>query len=1034
MKPIHLRMRAFGPFAAEQTIDFRELGERTFFLVHGPTGAGKTTVLDAICFALYGESTGDLRQPDHFRSTHAEPEDETEVVLDFALGRERYRVQRKPAQERAKRRGSGTTRVAAEATLWRRTACASDAEEGVPLATQPKKVTDKVESLLGFESEQFRQVVVLPQGEFRRLLVADSKDREAILERLFDVARYQRVQDSLKQSADALRRDYERRSEKRALLLEQAAVASGGELVTRLADLTEGVEAARTAKARSAEAAEAARRTLEQGRDCERRLAALREAEQKCRVHGERAAEFANLRERFEAAKRAEPVQPLADVAQARDTEHSAAALAAEQAAAALERTTELRAEALRALEAERARGPERERAAADSRRLEALAEGVEALEAARGERVLAEQRAKLAEEARSGVRRQLEEVSAAGQALATAERAATARAAGLEAAEQRVQAAAAQLERVRALAELGQGLTQSNTALARASAQREAAELAVAEASEADAALREAARLGRAVMLARELVSGDPCPVCGAEHHPAPATSAPTEAGRSTAVPDDQSLRGAEHALNAAREQLRARESAHADAASKVAGLRGEVDALERAVRSAGAEADTPERWRLHYEAEQTSARDAEGAARTARAELAGIEQQRTELEAKARALAEQERGLVEELEQATRELGHRRGVVTEQEQRISEELRAPGALEVALRVARELALGFEEALSLASEAASDAETAFSVAHAQDERERKHLTESAALWQRARSGFDQALAAAGFPDARTLLEARLDDEARAALEQRLRVHDEAGVRLEGELRAARAAAEGLSPLDLPVLEEADAAARAAADGAAERLGAMEHERVQLVETEKKLGSLGRDLDALDGRHSVLGRLSEVANGNNARKLTFQRFVLAAFLDEVLVLASQSLRLMTHGRYALRRTSAVRDKRAQAGLDLVVDDAYTGDERSVATLSGGESFLAALALALGLADVVQRHAGGIHLEAIFIDEGFGSLDTVSLDLAVRTLLDLQRGGRMVGVISHVSELRERIDTRLELRTDRTGSRADFVLG
>ncbi|MBW2713462.1 MAG: SMC family ATPase, partial [Deltaproteobacteria bacterium] len=186
-------------------------------------------------------------------------------------------------------------------------------------------------------------------------------------------------------------------------------------------------------------------------------------------------------------------------------------------------------------------------------------------------------------------------------------------------------------------------------------------------------------------------------------------------------------------------------------------------------------------------------------------------------------------------------------------------------------------------------------------------------------------------------------------------------------------------------------------------------------------------------LQQLRSRYSALGDIAKKANGDNPLRLTFQRFVLAAFLDNVLELASVSLRKMSKGRYHLRRAEESQDKRSAGGLDLVVFDAQTGVERAVSTLSGGESFLASLALALGLAEVVQHYAGGIKLDAIFIDEGFGTLDADALDLAISTLLELRQGGRMVGVISHVTELRERIQTQLEIQTTRQGSTTQFHL-
>lgn len=1038
MRPVRLVMRAFGPFAGEQVIDFRELGERAFFLVHGPTGAGKTTVLDAICFGLYGESTGDLRQPDHFRSTHADPQQETEVVFDFSLGREQYRVQRRPAQERAKKRGSGTTKIAAESTLWRRTGCRSDTEEGVPLATQPTKVTDQVKSLLGFESAQFRQVVVLPQGEFRRLLVADSKDREAILEQLFDVARYQSVQDVLKRGAEALRHDYERRRDKRATLLEQAGAESVAELTSRLEAVASGIEAARAEQVRTTAAAEAARLALEAGRTRAGRLEALRDAEVRLAAHGERSAEFANERARLDAALRAEPVLPIADAASRRGEERRKAAKEAEAAQRTLEGAAGDRDRAGQALEGEQARAAEREDAALERQRLEEIAKGAEDLRAAREALAGVERTEEESRKSLDALREKLESARGETEKGVVVEREATAQAAQLDAAVQRTQRAESRLANAGALGEKRRALNTAEEERTAAATALAAAERAVSEAVDADALLREAARLGRAVMLARELVSGDPCPVCGAADHPAPASAAHAKGGEALKVPDDESLRRAERALDASRTALQRSQVAHSEAESRAVGLRAEVETLDLGLREGGAlpaEAEASSETRqAHFEAELDAARKVEQAARAAQGDLERIARARGDLEREIAGLRSQEKELEPLQREAASRLGACRGIVQEHEQRIAEALRAPGAVEAALRDARARERELTEALEKARKAANDADVAFSKAEATEAGERKRSGEAQALLEREQAALATALDGAGFADLGELSDARLEVEARGALEQRIRDYAEAGERLEGELGAARSAADGVEAPDLQALDAADEAARSIADAATLRLGELGRERSDLVRLERQLGQLGRDLDALDERHQTLGRLAEVATGSNPRRLTFQRFVLAAFLDEVLELASDHLRQMTNGRFALHRAIEVRDKRAQSGLDLVVNDSYSGDDRPVATLSGGESFLAALALALGLADVVQRHAGGIHLEAIFIDEGFGSLDSQSLDLAISTLIDLESGGRMVGVISHVSELRERISTRLELSTDRSGSHAEFIVG
>ncbi len=193
------------------------------------------------------------------------------------------------------------------------------------------------------------------------------------------------------------------------------------------------------------------------------------------------------------------------------------------------------------------------------------------------------------------------------------------------------------------------------------------------------------------------------------------------------------------------------------------------------------------------------------------------------------------------------------------------------------------------------------------------------------------------------------------------------------------------------------------------------------------------LTSVAAELAEHEAAFGVIGRLSQVANGDNQLRLSFQRFVLGALLDDVLVAATRRLAIMSRGRYMLQRADEPRDGRKAAGLDLSVLDEWTGMQRPVSTLSGGETFLAALSLALGLAEVVQAYAGGIHLDTVFVDEGFGSLDEEALAAALEALTGLQQGGRLVGIISHVSELQEQIDARLQITAGRTGSTARFVV-
>ncbi len=358
-------------------------------------------------------------------------------------------------------------------------------------------------------------------------------------------------------------------------------------------------------------------------------------------------------------------------------------------------------------------------------------------------------------------------------------------------------------------------------------------------------------------------------------------------------------------------------------------------------------------------------------------------------------------------------------------------EEFDDPAALQAAIAAAEErssaLALAHRTAVAAAQQAATAAATAAAAAATAADESIKADDEVG----HACTVLAERLAEAGFGDEDEWLGACREPGAVDHLRAQVAGHADEAARAAERLRLARERAEGVAAPNLEVLESealtAGATALTARTAAVELARAAETAGRQL----ERLEELEREAAAVHERYEVIGRLADVANGDNPRHLSFQRYVLGAFLDDVLVAASQRLHLMTRGRYRLERTERRFGGKAAAGLNLEVYDAWTGVARPVATLSGGETFMAALSLALGLAEVVQAHAGGKHLETVFIDEGFGSLDDEALDLAVTTLTGLGADGRLVGIISHVSELKERIDARLEITTGKSGSRAAF---
>lgn len=871
MIPLRLELTAFGPFARTQVIDFRVLGERRLFLVHGATGAGKTTLLDAICFALYGDTTGTERDGKGFRSQFAGPELTTVVTLDFALGERVYRVTRQPEQERAKLRGEGTTTAAAAATLWDRTGVGDEAREGTVLAARTTQVNEKVAELLGFRSEQFRQVIVLPQGRFRDLLLARSREREEILEQLFDTAFYGRVEDALKQRSRELRVAAEKLRTQRDALLAQEECSDEAELEGRLCRLVTDQAAAEARLDGLQQQSSAAAEALERARGEHALFEKLARTERTLATLHARRPEVDARRTRLGAARRA---AGLADLATRLAELRSAAATAAGECeklqrqhvsgVAGLQAATE-------ALRAEQAREPERET------RLGQLA----------------------------GLERVMPLVTEMASLLAQR-----------SASRGRKQGACARVDRARDA-------------------------VATLRASAAD--LRRRREAGSAALLAQALQTGKPCPVCGSTDHPRPASG-------SQEIPSPEEIARIEHSVRDAEAELEA--------------ALGAQQEVERALAS----------------------------------DEAGLT-----------ALGKQLNGLAEPTPDGVRDAQRR------VERMRADARAAQRALDRAVEAER---AGREQHVRLA--AVLDAANA-----------RREAT-GAAL-QVAQSEWRQRLAKAGFNEEQAYLKAHMPEEALERLAAEVEAFDREFATAQTVVAEARAGVEGKEVPELGAIKAAAEAAAQAYRAAADESGRLSSRVDALRKLLARLAEIRTAFADAEARFGVYGTIAGVAGGENPQRVSLQRFVLASRLDDVLAAASLRLGTMSRGRYLIRRNTDTADRRAAGGLELEVEDAYTANTRPVATLSGGESFQAALALALGLSEVVQAYAGGIRLDTIFIDEGFGSLDPEALDLAIDMLLDLQQSGRMVGVISHVPELRERIDVRLEVQAGVAGSQAVFRL-
>lgn len=1020
MKPLKLSLQAFGPFAGRETVDFTLLPPGCLFLIAGPTGAGKTSILDGITYALYGDTSGGERSAREMRSHHADASVQTEVEFEFALGQRHYRVRRVPEQERAALRGDKLVKVLARAELYRLEA---DGETWTPLAQKTTEVGALVEELLGFKAEQFRQVVVLPQGQFRKLLAASSAEREKILETLFATATYKRLQDALKADAAALRERGEKAALQRRTLLDQAGADAPEALLARR-DALQAELAVLTGAETQARADDAAARTaLQQGQAAQAQFVEADAAKTALQALETGLVELDTQRQRLAQARRAALVVPadsaLAAARRSADEARTRAAQAAADTAAAAQQLSGAEA----ALQAEHARAPERDAAQREVLRLEALGEAVTRL-------AQADTEAGRCAAARLAADKVLAAADARQQTLASQCSALLARIDNLQA----LAGAAASLElrlqqaeqRARALAALAAARTQLGRHEATAAKARQACDSAMQGASAARAAfatLDMRWRQAQAAILARHLHDGEPCPVCGSANHPAPAVHAdelPTEQALQAAA---EQARAADSALDAARQARNAAELACAAAAA-------EVDTRASALAPAGD--DEPDR----ADAEPAQLRHQLDAAHAAATELATLRTQLLAVEhatADVAAAAEQARTQAVSAASAAHAAAQ---VAEERRAGVPEALRSPVALQAALAEAQARRAQLERVLQQAQAMHDQAARRVAALQAQSATLAESVAAAATRVDEARLQFAEALVTAGFAaegggesgGEAAWRVALLPAERIAALDAAIREAEQRHAAARERAERALSAIAGLARPDLDALEVRAAAARAAVEAVLDRIAQARGALSALADTLARLDLIARESGAIEAEYRIVGHLADIANGNNGRNLTFQRYVLAALLDDVLRAASLRLTAMSRGRYQLQRREDVADARRAAGLDLEVVDEYTGRSRPAATLSGGEGFMASLALALGLSDVVQGYAGGVQLDTLFIDEGFGSLDPESLELAMRALIDLQQRGRMVGVISHVEEMKQQIDVAVDVVQGIRGSR------
>ena len=1039
MRPLLLKLQAFGPYAKTEVIDFTVLENRNMFVISGKTGAGKTTIFDGISFAIYGKASGEDRAGTDLRSHFAESDLATEVSLQFQLRDKTYLIWRAPQQEKPKKSGEGSTTIGAKAELYEIT------NEGkVLLAGNVRDTDEKIKQIIGLDANQFKQILMIPQGDFKKLLVSESKDKEQILQKLFHTQIYKKIEEKLKEEATILKRSEDQVQFEIQSLMSDIVWLEKEEEVPE--EQSQHPESVLDALGKDIEIRKETLLTLQgqlktiedQDKRLQTKLIQAKELLEKFAERDKLKQEKVSLDEQKEEITVCKQTIEQAQKANLLDKQEQSYLRIGRRV-----KETKGLVESLRQQEAdlvskmaslqeayneELGKAKEREDATTKVINLQELRNDVLSFESFSKEVHEAEVKSKECHQKRINLENKQEteaqKLSNLQTQLASAQKAAVAFS-DITRELEKNDAAGKMLNDYKVSLQK-QVKLKNDLNFEKQSLQQ--AEKLVEQEKEKLALLEKSILHFHASLLASELEDGQPCAVCGSTAHPKPASQKDNGASQEELEEQKEKLASAEKQKDSAVQK-------HYQLQVQFDHIYTELEKQKQAI-TASLEQFSDEL--LNEEADKLEEKSKQ--LHVQLNELAKQKQQLPLLEKQ----IDESKLVIEQLR-----LGLKEAKKTEDDwreryiqlntkletmkTRLPEQLRTVQAFEQALQQAvteRDRLQQLLETKQKNLHAAQQEETKVKSAL---ETNGKTLQSLEAELNEERALFKAEMEKQGFSHYNLYVAAKKTELEIQGYKTRIERYETEYQRVQHLLANLEYTLKDMEAPNIQLIEEQIAEL---AGKLKKQRDDMNEQTMYVKQNESIAGKLSELLvkqKSIQEQYEQIGHLYEMAKGQNRYRITFERFVLAAFLNDILLEANERLRKMTGGRYELLRKNDPTRKNVQSGLELTVFDQYTGMERHVKTLSGGESFKASLALALGLAAVVQNNAGGISLETMFIDEGFGTLDPESLDQAIEALLEIQSSGRLVGIISHVPELKERIDANLEVISTQTGSTTRFHL-
>ena len=1038
MRPIKLTISAFGPYASKQVIDFEELKGRNIFVISGKTGAGKTTIFDAISYALYGEASGESRETDSLRSHFADDNTETYVELEFELRGEKYTVNRVPKQKKKKARGEGYTEKSADATLT--------LPDG-KVITKVKNVTDKIIEILGITREQFKQIVMLAQGEFKKLLLADSVEREGIFRKIFNTYDFEKIQAELKDKAANLSKN--RTKSKHEMEINLKNIKGEHDIVIdeyvdfplvieKLKDLLErdnniyktlneeGKEVDNKLQVKNQEKAiiETNNNLIKEKEIITKALEELLSKEDEYKNKAKTIIDGKNAKEvKYIEDKLIETTKKLTK----REEDYNLSLKNIDSLKLKQEEANKL-------LQIEESKECDREKLSVEINNLNKLEEKIIELDSLNNKVMHLKQSAENSKLQIINNKKETEELKKSKEEkelqlkdIATLET----KKVELES---DIKAKNKTLDEVRELFKVIRSF--QNTYIEHNNKAKEYKEFEVEykKVKENYEKMDDLYKKEQAGILASKLQENEPCPVCGSTNHPNKATIK-----ENLKIPTKEELKVAKENLDKLEKEnlekinnlttLNSNKTTYLEQVNNHLSMLSATLNIDKTFNSETAKVVK------NLGTELKSVID------KLKDELLKVidkislkEKIEKELNLITTTINEREQSLIklEECEKNyTTELTQNITKIDEYKKEIPENITNVKTLNKLIEVkTKELNISKEKLAKLRLENENLAKK-LEGENSTSKEINKSIEELKLEIANNKANFNEAIKEQGFDNIQTYEDAKLQISMVESLEKEVENYN-------SELKLTKAKQEDIINktkdivfMDITTIDEE---IKSIQENKKELEGKLRdlHSIIDNNKTVlKNVENLNIEFKEIEEEYKVVGELADLANGKKAPYISFERYILASYFEDIIEAANIRLEKMTGDRFSLIRKTSKSKGAGQKGLELEIYDNYTDSSRDVSSLSGGESFKASLSLALGLSDIVQSNAGGVSLDTMFVDEGFGTLDPQSLDNAIDSLLELQRGGRLVGIISHVEELKERIDAKLEVTSTSKGSKVEF---